>query len=266
MSDMASHNPLHAPFVERVMPDRFAGKSVIVTGAGSGIGRSTALRLAREGGRVICADWSSEALDRLIAEHRELDLVPVTGDIAEPADAQAIAAAAEGRCDALVNNAGIMDHFSPIHEVDDAVWDRVFRVNVTGMMRVTKAVLPMMLEARRGSIVNVASEAGLRGSAAGVAYTASKHAVVGITRQSSVMYALDGIRVNAVAPGGVKTNIGVQWASERAAQRLTPLMQCMLPPPAEPEELAAVITWLASDDAPNITGSIIASDGGWSAI
>lgn len=266
MSELDNHTPQQASWQERLMPGRFEGMTVIVTGAGSGIGRSTALRVAAEGGRVVCADWSREALDALVTNHPNLDLVPVSGDVADSADANAIAGAAQGRCDGLVNNAGVMDQFAPIHEVDDEVWDRVFRVNVTGLMRVTRAVLPLMIEAQRGSVVNVSSAAGLRGGAAGVAYTASKHAVIGITRQSSVMYALDGIRVNAVAPGGVNTNLAVRWASERAVARLTPLLQGVAPPPVEPEVIAATITWLLSDDAPNITGVTVPSDGGWSAI
>ena len=221
---------------------RFEGRTAIVTGAGSGIGRATAVRLAQEGARVVASDVSTEAVARQLA--------------AEAGD----------RIDVLANVAGIMDGFLPAAEVDDATWERVMNVNVTAIMRLTRAVLPKMIEAGSGTIVNVASEAGLRGSAAGVAYTTSKHAVIGYTKNTAFMYAPKGIRVNAVAPGAVATNIEAPWNSEWAAGRLGPLMQVVIPGVATPEQLAAAITWLASDDSANVTGVVLASDGGWSAI
>ena len=155
-------------------PGRFAGRTAIVTGAGSGIGRATALRLALEGARIVAADIAADRLDQLLAEFPDLDLVPVAGDVATEAGVQAVVAAAGGRVDALANVAGIMDAFLPPAEVDDATWERVFAVNVTAVMRLTRAVLPLMLAAGGGAIVNVSSEASLRASASGVAYTASK--------------------------------------------------------------------------------------------
>jgi NAD(P)-dependent dehydrogenase (short-subunit alcohol dehydrogenase family) len=168
--------------------------------------------------------------------------------------------------DALANVAGIMDGFLPAAEVDDALWDRVFSVNVTAIMRLSRAVLPLMVEAGSGAIVNVSSEAGLRGSAAGAAYTASKHAVIGLTKSTSVLYAPRGVRANAVAPGGVATNIEAPIQSSWAGERLGPIMQTTVPPVAQPEQLAAAITWLLSDDSANVTGVVLASDGGWSAV
>ena len=253
-------------FEERIVPGRFAGRTMIVTGAGAGIGRAVALRAAHEGARVVATDVSEERLRDLRDSHADLGLAIVVGDVGEEADVARIVAAAEGRADALVNNAGIMDRFAPVHEVDDATWTRVMRVNVDGVMRMSRAVVPLMLAARSGAIVNVSSEAGLRGSAAGVAYTASKHAVIGITRASAVIYGPQGIRVNAVAPGATRTSIVAEWGSPMAQGRLGPLMQANVGGVAEPEELAAVITWLASDDASNVNGAILPSDGGWSAI
>lgn len=255
-----------ATWQEATTSGRFAGKTVIVTGAGSGIGRATALRVAKEGGKVIAADISKERLDALVQENAGLELVPVAGDISTEETVAAVVAAAGGRVDALANVAGIMDSFAPIHEVDDDTWDRVFRINVTALMRLTRAVVPLMLDAGAGSVVNISSEAGLRGSAAGVAYTASKHAVVGMTKNSAVMYGPRGLRFNAVAPGATITNIVANWGSQLAAERLGPLMQANIPVPATAEQLAASITFLLSDDGTNVNGAILASDGGWSAL
>lgn len=244
---------------------RFDGKTAIVTGAGSGIGRAVAVRLAREGARVIAGDISAERLDELAQELGDAVAV-VEGDISREETAQALVAAAGNRVDVLVNNAGIMDDFLPAAEVDDQTWERVIAVNVTGAMRLTRAVLPLMLEAGSGSIVNVGSEAGLRGSCAGVAYTASKHAVEGLTKNTSFMYAPKGIRCNLVAPGAVATNIEASFKSELAQERIGPILGSVMPPPATSEMLASAIAWLASDDSQNVTGAVLSSDGGWSAI
>lgn len=132
-------------------------------------------------------------------------------------------------------------------------------------MRLSRAVVPGMLSAGEGRIVNVASEASLRGSAAGVAYTASKHAVIGITKSSAVMYAGTGVRVNAVAPGGVATGIAVPTSAEFGGARLAGF-RGNIPALATAVELAASITFLLSKDSVNVNGAILASDGGWSAV
>jgi NAD(P)-dependent dehydrogenase (short-subunit alcohol dehydrogenase family) len=249
-----------------VISGRFAGRTAIVTGAGSGIGRATAVRLAREGARVVAADLAADRLEQLTGELPDLDLVPVATDIATEEGVQAVVAAAGGRVDALANVAGIMDSFLPPAEVDDATWERVFAVNVTAAMRLTRAVLPLMLEAGAGAIVNVSSEASLRASASGAAYTASKHALNGLTKSTAVFYKGNGIRANAVAPGPVATNIEAPFKSQHAAGVLGPIMQTTIPPVATADQLAATITWLLSDDASNVNGVILPSDGGWSAI
>lgn len=248
-----------------VIQDRFAGQTAIVTGAGSGIGKATAVRLAREGARVIAGDVIPARLQELVDQYSELGFVTVDGDIGREDTTTRLVAAANGRIDIVANIAGIMDGFLPIAEVDDATWDRVFSINVTGMMRLLRAAVPVMVAGGGGSIVNVSSEAGLRGGAAGVAYTASKHAVIGLTRNTSVMYSAQGIRCNAVAPGGVQTNIEAPMLSALAGSVLGPVFQHVLPPVATAEQLAAAITWLASADAANVTGIVLASDGGWSA-
>lgn len=251
---------------ERITPERFSNQTVVVTGAGSGIGKATALRIAKEGGKVIAADISVERLDELVAENPTLEFVTLAGDITNQETIEQIIAAADGEIDGLANVAGIMDRFEPIHEIEDSTWERVFNVNVNSILRLTRAVVPLMLEAGSGSVVNVASEAGLRGSAAGVAYTASKHAVVGMTKNSAVMYGKKGIRFNAVAPGATMTNIEAPMTSEFAQQTLGPLMGTMIPGAASAAQLAASITYLLSADGTNINGVVLASDAGWSAI
>lgn len=252
-----------AGFVEKATPGRFDGKTVVVTGAGGGIGRATASRLAREGARVVAVDIQAKGLDALVASLPDADIVTVTGDITKPDDVQAIVDAAGSRIDGLANIAGVTDDMAPLHDTTDAVWERVMSINVDGMFRLTRAVLPAMLAAGSGSIVNITSEAGLRGSAAGAAYTTSKHAVIGLTKSSAFMYAQTGIRVNAVAPGGVATGIPTTFGSEFGSARLMPSL-AILPAVAVAEQLAASITFLLSDDATNINGAILPSDGGWS--
>jgi NAD(P)-dependent dehydrogenase (short-subunit alcohol dehydrogenase family) len=261
--------PEPADWVEEITPGRFTGQTVVVTGAASGIGRATASRVAREGGRVVAVDMTSAGLDDLADEvagtlPEGAAVLPVTADITDDTAVARIVEAAGGRIDALANVAGIMDRFAPVHTVDDATWDKVFAVNVTGTMKLMRAVVPGMLAAADGRVVNVASEAGLRGSASGAAYTASKHAVVGLTKNAAYMYTGTGVRVNAVAPGGVATGMQPRDVDEYGMGRVQAGMGIMADI-AMPEQLAASITFLLSRDSTNVNGQILASDGGWSA-
>jgi NAD(P)-dependent dehydrogenase (short-subunit alcohol dehydrogenase family) len=248
------------------MTNRFTARTVIVTGAGSGIGLATVRRLVAEGARVVANDVSPDRIDALLTETAGTGggVVGVVGDISTQVAVDELLAAADGRVDVLANVAGIMDGVLPPHELDDATWERVLGVNLTGPMRLTRAVLPLMMEAGHGSIVNVASEASLRASSSGAAYTTSKHALIGLTRSTAVFYGHLGIRCNAVCPGAVMTNIGFEsrsaFGSEVVARHIT-----TIPTLAEPEEIAASICWLASDDAANVNGAVLAVDGGWSA-
>lgn len=257
--------PVLPEWSETITPGRFNGKTVIVTGAGSGIGRATASRVAREGGRVIAVDISEERLAELKTSLPDIDITTVTANIIKEDDIKRVVEVAGEKIDALANVAGIMDNMTPLHEVADEIWDRVLAVNVTGMMRLSRAVIPFMLKQNKGSIVNVGSEASLRGSAAGAAYTASKHAVVGLTKSSAFMYGPSGIRFNIVAPGAVMTNIQASFDSELGSERVNMALGVM-PDAATAEELAASITFLLSDDGVNINGAVLASDGGWSAV
>ncbi|KAM9864421.1 3-phenylpropionate-dihydrodiol/cinnamic acid-dihydrodiol dehydrogenase [Leucobacter aridicollis] len=249
---------------ERVTGGRFDGKTVIVTGAASGIGRATASRIVREGGRVVAVDISAEKLAELAEGAPEGSVVPVTGDVTKQDDIDKILAAAGDRIDGLANIAGVNDDFSPIHETSDEIWDRVIGINLTGVFKLTRAVVPAMRAAGAGAIVNISSEAGIRGNASGNAYTASKHGVIGLTKSAAFMYATEGLRVNAVAPGGVATGIPFPANVSAFGSARLKSFQDAIPSVATAEQLAASITFLLSDDGVNINGAVLTSDGGWS--
>ncbi|WOP17522.1 SDR family NAD(P)-dependent oxidoreductase [Raineyella sp. LH-20] len=249
-----------------VIPDRFAGRTIIVTGAGSGIGRATATRLVAEGAYVVGADLSEERLAAVAEDLGSPGFRYVVGSITDQQIVDRIVAEAGPELWGLVNNAGIMDDFLSVAEIDDATWQRVFDVNLTAMMRMSRAAIPVMLTRGAGAIVNISSEAGIRAGAAGVAYTASKHAVIGLTKSTSLFYARKGIRCNSVAPGGVATNIQAKMESPGFAEVIAPLLGAMMPPTATADDLAAAITFLLSDDAANVTGTVLMCDGGWSVI
>lgn len=242
---------------------RFEGKVAIITGAASGIGYATASRIVAEGGTVIAVDMAEEGLARLVAASPEGTVRPVVANITSDEGIDAIMAQVDGRVDCLANVAGIMDGMMPLHEVDNDLWDRVMAVNVTGTFKLSRAVLPIMMAQKSGSIVNVASQAALRGNAAGTAYGTSKHAVVGMTKSEAFLYGPLGIRVNAVAPGGTATAIEGSFRSAFTQERMGPFLS-LIPPVASAKEQAAAITWLLCDDSDNINGLIMPSDGGWS--
>jgi NAD(P)-dependent dehydrogenase (short-subunit alcohol dehydrogenase family) len=246
---------------------RYEGRTAIVTGAGSGIGRATVLRLAGEGARVVGCDLSGDGLSAT----SELlgDLGPaatmLTGDITDQAFVDEVVRVAGDRVDLLANVAGIMDHFVPLGELSDDLWDRVVGVNLTAVMRMTRAVLPGMVAAGGGAVVTVASKASVSAGASGVAYAASKHGVIGLVKHVAYFYGPKGIRSNAVLPGPVDTGIGASaspesaWAIERAA-----LSMATMPPVAPPEQIASAIAWLGCDESLNVNGAVLTSDGGWS--
>ncbi|MFI8189262.1 SDR family NAD(P)-dependent oxidoreductase [Streptomyces sp. NPDC085946] len=247
------------------------GRGVIVTGGASGIGRAAALAFAAQGDLVLVADLDAEGAKSVVEEIGRAGgtAVAVTGDLSAQDVVDRVAATALerfGGVDVLVNNAGIMDRMSALADVSDAEWERVIRVNLTAPFLLTRAVLPHMLAAGRGAIVNTASEAGLRGSAAGAAYTASKHGVVGLTKSLAVMYRKQGIRANAVCPGGTRTGIAVD--AEQGAHGPATLGPHFvnLGRLARAEEQAAAIVFLASDAAGNINGAILPVDDGWAAV
>ena len=256
----------------RAIGRRFAGKVVVITGAGGGIGRAAAARFAGEGAQVVAVDVQRPALDETVA------LVQETGgsaraslaDVTQAADWGRVAeetVAAFGGVDYLFNNAGIEGVISPLLEYPEDVFDRVLAVNVKGVWLGIKALAPLMRARGGGAIVNAASIAGLTGSPRAVAYGASKHAVVGITRTAARELAADGIRVNAICPGYVETRMmealeaGISPADPSAARQRF-LANVPLQRYAQPEEIAAFVAYLCSPDASYLTGGAFAIDGG----
>ena len=248
---------------------RYAGRVALVTGAGSGIGQAVAVLLAADAATVVGCDVDTDGLTstaQLIEADGHSSTV-ITADVTIQDDVdRLIAALPDRRVDLLANVAGIMDFFLPVTELDDATWDRLIAVNLTGPMRLCRAVLPLMRAAGRGAIVNVSSIGGLTGSVAGTAYVSSKHGLIGLTRSIANLYAEDGIRTNVVCPGGVETGIGrtaipkVPWAYERLEKSFGRAFRT-----AKPDEIATLIGWLGSDEAINVNGAVITSDGGWTA-
>lgn len=247
---------------------RHRGRVALVTGAASGIGLATAQRFAAEGATVVACDLD---VPRLEDAGLPAGTTFVVGDLTATADVDRMvgeAEAAHGRVDVLANVAGVLDSYLPAHAMDDATWRMVLGVNVDGPLRMVRRVLPGMMERRDGAIVNVSSIGGLRGGIAGVGYVTSKHAIIGMTRQLAWVYGSEGIRTNVVCPGSVVTplretpqaSVGDQWGYDR----LEPI-RATRPSRAQPDEIAAVICWLASDEASNVNGAILSADGGWAA-
>lgn len=247
------------------------GSSVVVTGGGSGIGRAAALRFAGAGANVVVADINADAAKAVVAEIEAAggSAIAATGDLSAQAVADEVVATAVstfGSLDVLVNNAGIMDSMSAAADVSDAEWERVIRVNLTAPFLLTRAALPHMLAKGKGAIVNTTSEAALRGSAAGAAYTASKHGLVGLTRSVAIMYRDSGIRANAIAPGSTKTSITVNADPAALGPQVFAKYRQNVGRTADADEQAAAIVFLASDAAANINGVVLPIDNGWAAV
>jgi NAD(P)-dependent dehydrogenase (short-subunit alcohol dehydrogenase family) len=240
---------------------------IVITGAGAGIGRATAILLAEAGAHVVAGDIHADRLESLRAalRDRHLEIVCVPGDLARSADAARLvdtAVQAYGHVDVLCNNAGIMDGFASVGSMTDLLWRRVLGVNLDGPMFTCRAALPSMLARGGGVIINVASVAALIGGVAGAAYTTSKHGLIGLTRSIAWQYAGRGIRCVAVCPGGVATSIDVThtdafgWERAQAASGASVRI-------AAPDEIARVIRFLASNEASFVNGAVIPVDGGW---
>ncbi|MBT2642838.1 SDR family oxidoreductase [Bacillus sp. ISL-41] len=250
---------------------RLQDKVAIVTGAASGMGKEIAVLYAKEGAKVVVSDINAEAAAKTVEEIQSAGgtATSVMANVAKEEDIQNLidtAVETYGTVDILVNNAGIMDNFEPAGEIKDDNWERIFAVNTTSVMRATRKVLPIFLEKEQGVIINVASAGGLQGARAGAAYTASKHAVVGFTKNTGFMYAQKGIRCNAIAPGAVETNISASMTgiSEFGMGRTQPGL-ALNPRIGKAAEIAKAALFLASDESSFVNGTVITADAGWTA-
>jgi len=248
------------------MAGRLEGKVALITGAGSGIGRASAERFAAEGARVAVVDLKGAEGTVAAIEAAGGEALALATDIG---DEEAVTAMAEvalerfGKVDVLMNNAGTLDDYLPAAEMPTEVWDRVLAVNLYAHFFTSRALLPQMVERGAGAIVNVSSTAGLNGGNGGAAYTTSKHAVIGFTRQLCFDYARKGIRCNVLCPGAVETGMTKEiFASPDAA-----VMEAVESAPigrwAQPDELASAALFLASDEASFVNGAVYVVDGGF---
>ena len=243
------------------------GRTVLITGAASGIGRATALAFASEGARLVLGDVAP-AGEETAAAARALGVEAhfQRTDVTSPADIDALVARAtrsHGRLDCAVNNAGIEGALAPTAEYPPEDFERVIQVNLIGVWRCLRAELPVMLGAGGGAIVNTASVAGLVGAGGLSAYVASKHAVVGMTRVAAIEYAKEGVRVNAVCPGVIDTPMVDRLSLAMPNLREALLAMKPMGRLGLPEEVAAAIVWLCSDAASFVTGHALAVDGGY---
>lgn len=247
---------------------RFEGKCVVVTGASSGMGRKIALDFAKEGATVIAVARRLERLEEIAKEAESFagKILPYQGDISlEEVNNDMIDYAVKecGKLDVLVNNAGIMDEFTPIGELTDELFNKVMSVNLNGpIYAMRKAVQVMLEQETKGNIVNIASIGGVCGARAGVAYTASKHAIVGATKNTAYMYA-GKIRCNVVCPGGVETEVMNSQTniSQFGVGRIMAGLDTSIPA-GKVEDISTAVLYIASDDAKFMTGAEIVIDGG----
>ena len=247
------------------------GKYVVVTGASSGMGKAIVELFAKEGANVIAVARRKERLEALAESLKDEAgrVIPFSGDVSneESISAAIDAAVSEfGRLDILVNNAGIMDDMSPIGDVKNEKIEQVFSVNVFGpMYAMRKAVQVFLKQGNGGNIINVASLGGMR-TVAGAVYNASKAAVISLTKNTAFMYLPDGIRCNAIAPGGIATEIASSMGMPNMAGygRVQKVLAAA-PAPGSAEQIASAALFLASDDSSYVNGDVLVVDGGWNA-
>ncbi|GHB73849.1 short chain dehydrogenase [Streptomyces viridiviolaceus] len=246
----------------------YSGKVAFVTGAGSGIGRSTALAFARAGAEVAIADIDAERLEEtaslIAATGSKVQVLPT--DVSDAAQVErAVMATVEtfGRLDVAFNNAATFDPHATVDAVELEAWNRVIAVNLSGVFHCLKYQAAVMLAQGGGAIVNAGSVASEIASLGLTAYTASKHAVVGLTKKAALDYATRGIRVNAVLPGAIDTPMAAEFSGGTDEGRAAMVALEPMGRLGNPEEIADVVLWLGSDAASFVTGHAVAVDGGW---
>ena len=233
------------------------GKRCLVTGAASGIGRAIARKLRAEGAELVLVDLDTKALDKVAAE------LSAEAHVLDVSDREAVEALFEQRIDVLCNNAGILDGLTPLHDLSDELWEKVMRVNVDGPFFACRIAVQKMVEQGGGTIVNTCSAASLSGGRAGFAYTASKHALLGMTRSIAWYYGEQGIRCNAVAPGAIQTKMHMRGMPHGQGLERYSKYFGTIPQHGKAAQVADAVHFLASDASSYINGDIITVDGGW---
>ena len=250
------------------MAGRVKDKVTLITGGGSGIGRATALLFAKEGAKLVLADYNVDGGERTLRAIKEAggNGIFQAADVSNPNEVEALVnkvVETYGRLDCAFNNAGIEGEFSPTDECTIENWQRVIDINLSGVFYCMKYEIPQMLKSGGGSIVNTSSVAGLAGIANTSAYTASKHGVAGLTKSAALEFANKGIRVNAVCPGFIRTPMVARVLDrgsfdEKAVIQAHPINRLGIP-----EEIAEAVLWLASDASSFVTGLPMAVDGAY---
>lgn len=241
---------------------RFDDKVVLVTGAASGMGVSEAKAFAKAGAKVVVADVNAEGAKQVAKEIADEggEAIGIGVDLTDLEQLQSMVDdvnAHYGRIDVLVNNAGVFDKYTTLLDTSDELWDMIYNINIKAVFRLTKMVLPQMIERGNGAIVNIASIAGLIANKGGAAYTSSKHAVIGLTKHLASTYAKDGIKINAICPGTIVTPL-IKDVVANIPKDNVPMLRF-----GTPEEVADLTMFLASDEAAFMSGAIVPIDGGY---
>src|SRR3954453_11123580 len=251
----------------------YKDRVVLITGAAGGFGRLAAAEFARAGAKLVLCDLDAEKLDQLKSSLAGSDVIVEAGDVGEDATHRRLVAHAidaYGRLDVAINNAGVAHAFTKITETDNAIMQQMLAVNVMGVFFATKYQLPVMERQNSGAIVNVSSVAGIVGAPLLAAYSAAKHAVIGLTKSAAGEYARKGIRINAICPAFAETHMltgmldQMRGGAEAASQRIVSNMPMRRF--ARPEEIVQAMLWICSPENSFMTGHALVLDGGLSAV
>lgn len=250
---------------------RLAGKVALVTGAGSGIGRASALALAKSGATVVVSDVQDKPGEETVALAQEAggSASFVRCDVTREDDVRALVATTverHGRLDVAHNNAGWEGPLAKVQDIDEADFDRVLAINLKGVFLAMKHEIPQMVKQGGGAIVNTSSVAGLVANQGAAAYSAAKHGVVGLTKSAAAEVARKGVRVNAICPGWTDTPMARRVGDENAKVMDAYVSRVPANRLGRADEVAALVTFLASDEAAYLTGAAIPLDGGWTAV